>query len=64
MAAGIDPRASLLSCDGCARCRVPLPKAHYFFVVCDIMDEVIRSRATTDGHLDVSALSLRFALRW
>ena len=53
MAAGIDPRASLLSCDGCARCRVPLPKAHYFFVVCDIMDEVIRSRATTDGHLDV-----------
>ena len=28
------------------------------------MDEFIRLRATTDGHLDVSALSPRFALRW
>ena len=66
---GCRDRPSRLSSELRRLCSLPLPKAHYFFVMCnaqacDIMDEVIRSRATTDGHLDVSALSPRFALRW
>ena len=55
---GCRDRPSRLSSELRRLCSLPLPKAHYFFVMCnaqacDIMDEVIRSRATTDGHLDV-----------
>ena len=40
-------------------CSLPLPEAHYFFVLCDaqacdLMDEAIRVQATTEGQLDTS----------
>ena len=40
-------------------CSLPLPEAHYIFVLCDaqacdLMDEAIRVQVTTDGQLDTS----------
>ena len=47
---------------------LPLPEAHVYFLLCDAqacdpMDEAFYLQATTDGHLDVSDVSRRFALR-